>query len=571
MKRIRICFGIIFLFIIQWNIIYSQGPELEWVKQFTGYTGVSAVNIDISGNIIITGGFKDTADFDPGEGVFELYSPVLTVYIAKLDASGKFIWAEKLDNFDVLTGTGIVSDHSGNIFLTGQFSATQDFDPGIGTAFMTSFGSRDAFILKLKASGEFAWVKQMGGDMNDFPEGIALDDDDNILTTGYFLDTADFDPGAGTYELVSGGNADSYILKLDASGNFVWAKQFTSGNSLISRALTSDSQNNVLTTGSFSYPGDFDPGTAVFRMDPSYLMKNDGFISKLNSDGGFSWAEQIGQYGNTEGEKISVDDSGNIYILGHFNNTADFDPGSGIYILGTMPLNEDGFVLKLDGSGKFVWAIALTLGELNSITIGPIAVDTRGNVYIAGDFSGSVDIDPGFGVQTLSTNGSGDAFFSLMDPDGRLLWGAQIGGPGDDGAASLLFDGQDHLIMAGYFSDSADFDPGPGTTVAHVKGGRVNAFIASWNVSHANDINAAKIPKIRLYPNPTGSDLTVDLGAATSRAKIEVFDMMGRMVMEESPSLVQNFTFSLPEAKGIYLVSVQLEDGERIMTKVVKY
>src|SRR4029078_109702 len=139
------------------------------------------------------------------------------------------IWAKEFENVNFL---GIEVDANGNLYSTGGFYSITDFDPGPGTFNLTAFGYngtstgiQDVFVLKLDAAGNFQWVKQMGGTQMDQAWGISLDPSGNILTTGHFEGTVDFDPGSGTYNLVSVGSLDAFISKLDPNGNFIWAKQ----------------------------------------------------------------------------------------------------------------------------------------------------------------------------------------------------------------------------------------------------------------------------------------------------------------------------------------------------------
>jgi hypothetical protein len=118
----------------------------------------------------------------------------------------------------------IAVDAAGNVYTTGYFEGTADFDPSAGVFNLTSAGSVDIFVSKLDASGNFVWAKAMGGTSIDQATSIAVDASNNVYTTGYFYNTADFDPSAGVANLTSAGSGDIFVSKLDASGNFVWAK-----------------------------------------------------------------------------------------------------------------------------------------------------------------------------------------------------------------------------------------------------------------------------------------------------------------------------------------------------------
>ncbi|MCH7908562.1 MAG: hypothetical protein IIB38_02975, partial [Candidatus Hydrogenedentes bacterium] len=120
-------------------------------------------------------------------------------------------------------GIAIAVDASGNVYTTGSFEGTVDFDPGASVFDLTSMGGLDVFISKLDASGNFLWAKAMGGTGTDKALGIAVDDSGKVYTTGSFEGTVDFDPGASVFDLTSTGGLDLFVSKLDASGNFLWA------------------------------------------------------------------------------------------------------------------------------------------------------------------------------------------------------------------------------------------------------------------------------------------------------------------------------------------------------------
>ncbi|MBK7936520.1 MAG: SBBP repeat-containing protein [Lewinellaceae bacterium] len=156
---------------------------------------------------------------------------------------------------------GIAVDGSGNVFFTGHFYGTADFDPGAGTANLSSAGFSDIFLAKFDAAGNYTWAKRVGGPDFEGSNDIAVDGSGNVHITGYFQgNNVDFDPAAGVANLSSTGYSDIFIAKYDASGNYIWAKQaggtgFESGN-----GIALDGSGNVHITGNFPGVVDFDPG-----------------------------------------------------------------------------------------------------------------------------------------------------------------------------------------------------------------------------------------------------------------------------------------------------------------------
>src|SRR5678816_164169 len=135
--------------------------------------------------------------------------------------SANFKWAKQMGGRGAdAAGASIAVDADGNVYTTGGFSGTADFDPGPGTYNLTSAGTYDMFISKLDSSGKFIWAKQMGGNSSSaWGPSITLDAAGNIYSTGTFEGTVDFDPGPGVFTLSA--IKASFVLKLDADGNFI--------------------------------------------------------------------------------------------------------------------------------------------------------------------------------------------------------------------------------------------------------------------------------------------------------------------------------------------------------------
>ncbi len=376
-------------------------------------------------------------------------------------ADGDFVWAKVPTNTvsgSSTDGYGITLDTSGNVYTTGFFGGTVDFDPGPGTFELTSAGGSDIFVCKLDTNGNFIWAKSMGGIFLDNGINIAVDTSGNVYTTGNFEDTADFDPGPGTYNLTSVGGKDIFISKLDTNGNFAWAKAFGSTSDDYGVGNFVDTSGNVYTTGRFDGTIDFNPGPGISNLISSGLA--DIFISKLDTSGNFVWAKALGGTLGDYGHDIFVDTSGNVYTTGNFTGTADFDPGPGTYNLASWG-NYDIFISKLDSSGNFIWAKAMpgTARGTGTSTV----VNTPGNVYTSGYFEGTVDFDPGPATYNLTSTGSFDIFISKLDNSGNFVWAKALGGTLGGFGKDISVDSSGNVYTSGDFAGTVDFDPGPGT------------------------------------------------------------------------------------------------------------
>jgi hypothetical protein len=445
----------------------------------TDWDYLNGMAVDNSGNVILTGAFQGTADFDPSSGTESISSAGSNdVFVVKLDSSGQLVWAKSVGGTGNDQGNAVAVDSSGNVYVAGSFSGTADFDPGSGTANLSAVGFEDGFVLKLDADGTYQWGKRIGGSSADYARGVAADSSGNVFTTGYFQGTVDFDPGAASANLASAGGNDAFLQKLDSDGNYAWAIRLGSTSNDYGYSLVTDSSNNVMVHGQFEGTVDFDPGAGTDSRTTSGSVS--AYILKLDTSGALVWVSDFDGtgvvYSSERGGSIAVDGSNNVYTTGSFNGTADFDSGAGTSNLTSFG-NLDVYVTKLNSSGAIQWAKALGGAQADSGYA--IAVDGSGNVYTTGDFGGTADFDPGSGTENISSAGGSsdyDVFVSKLNSSGEFVWAKSYVGTdagctpfdfmcfdNNEAASGIGTDSSGNVYTAGYFEYPVDFDPGAGT------------------------------------------------------------------------------------------------------------
>lgn len=442
------------------------GPDVNFIPSDRG----NAIKTDASGNVYTTGNFVGSVDFDPGAGIYTLTAmngntASTDMFIQKLDGNGNFLWAKQLVGDSSSAGYGIALDAFNNIYVTGYIRGTKDFDPGPGVYNLSSKGNADIFILKLDANGNFIWARAMGGVSSEGGFGIAVDGAGNTFVTGRFLETVDFDPGIGVYNLTSAGNFDIFVFKLDNSGNFVWAKQLGGNGFDYGNAIASDLSGNIYLTGAFTGTTDFDPGPGVFNIT---ALSRDIFVWKLTNSGNLVWAKQMTCNLDALGYGLAVDNAGNVFYTGHFWGTVDFNPGTGVHNLTTVASSWDIYIAKLNSSGDFAWV--KQFGDIYDEEGLSIAVDAADNVYTTGYFQGNIDFDPGPGTNNL-TSADNDVFIQKMDNSGNFVWAFSMGGPSNEVGYAITISNAGDIFTTGSFRNTADFDPGPGVSNLVSKGG----------------------------------------------------------------------------------------------------
>lgn len=440
--------------------VFGQDTYLKWAKQFAGNSPLTygrgwGIATDADGNVYSAGVFTGTVDFDPGPAVFNL-TPISTdVYISKLDSAGKFVWAGQITgSFGSLTRS-LSLDKDRNVYVTGTFQATVDFDPGPAVFTLTSNGTSDLFVLKLSENGDFIWARNLGNaSAAAFSYSTTTDSFGNIYFTGSYSGTIDFDPGPGTFTLnaTPGFFSDIFICKLDPSGNFVWAGSIGAAGQDVALGIHVDKTNNIYVTGFFGSTVDFDPGPGVFNLASN--GQEDMFMLKLNAAGNFTWARSIGGTSVDYMHKAVTDDAGNIYATGFFRGTVDFDPGPAVFNLSAA--GDAVFVLKMDAAGNFTWAKNMGGPGLNNSGMA-IDLDKLGNVYTTGFFIGPADFDPGPGTYILNSGGL-DIFISKLTNNGDFSWAKSAGAAKQDQGLAITIDRSMNIYTTGLFGATVDFD-----------------------------------------------------------------------------------------------------------------
>ena len=339
-----------------------------------GY-GVSAL---ADGSAIVTGQFSGDVTF----GSTTLSAAGNDVFVAKINASGSFVWATKAGGTSTDKAWYVRTLADGSAILTGYFRGTATFG---STTLTSTGGSEDIFVAKVDASGSFVWATQAGGTTStDEGVGVSTLADGSTIVTGVFEGPATF----GSTTLAGTGAADIFVAKINPSGSFSWVTQAGGTDEDEAFRTSTLADGSAIVEGYFTDVASFGPFTLTSAGEEDY------FVAKVDSSGTFLWATRAGGTGDdgTESWGVSALVDGSAIVSGSFENTADF--GSTTL---TSAGDWDVFVAKVDSSGSFLWA---TQGGGSGADLGwDVGTLADGSAIVAGPFDGTA----AFGSTTLTS------------------------------------------------------------------------------------------------------------------------------------------------------------------------
>lgn len=349
---------------------YDNQGWLLWVKQFgSSYTdGISKVKVDYVGNIIITGYFGGTVNFG---GISKTAIGDTDAFIAKYSSSGNLVWVKTISGVDLKSINGLTTDNNGNIYITGDFLNTVNFD----SITKTSLGGYDVFFAKYDENSNIQWVKTITGTNSESSKDIEIDNSGNLYLIGNFAGTTLFDNVSRT----TVGLNDIFLTKYDSNGNILWVKTFGSIRNESGQLVSIDSWGNVYISGYFSGSLSFD------GVSKTSSGQDDIFFAKYNSNGNLIRVISFGGTENDYANDLVQDTGNNIYLTGSFQATSIFGN-----ISKTASGLNDIFILKLDELGNLNWV--QTYGGVSNDSGHYLTIDNLGNLFNSGRFAGVVSI-----------------------------------------------------------------------------------------------------------------------------------------------------------------------------------
>ena len=505
---------LIFVFFLISSIMLAQEGIFNQAMNYGGSSSDYGYDIAVTndGYTYVTGKFKST-DWDLGNGVTLASTGNYDMYVAKFNPQGEVVWAKQAGSSSVDEGRGIAVDASGNIIVTGIFTKTIHF----GSDSLVNHGNYDIFIAKYDTDGNLLWLKQAYTSNQDKAVDIAIDGENNYVITGYFGDDAVDTLVYESTNIISNGERDIFVLKLNSDGILQWGISGGGAMNDEATALEIDASNNIYVTGYYK------DTTAVFGTTTlSYQDGYEAFITKIDPNGNYLWAKNA--YGPGYDRAYALDlistgeapnDTTIVVVTGAMEDT--------VYVGDEATLMEsngkkDIFVWAYTGDGIYLAGQVIGGAEDDygkSVSVIPESDD----LYIGG-YSQSNFV---MGDDTLNNYGKKDALLIKMQKD-SLIWIKNFGGSLHDYLNASAVDANGSVFFTGNFqSATATFDPFNLTSkgsydvwIASTKNAPpvkpelfINEFLASNDANYYDSTTADYPDWIEIY---NAGDQPVDIG-----------------------------------------------------------
>ena len=517
------------IFIVIGYLGYCQNTSFEWSGQSSIISSGRSCAVDNLGNIFLTGLIEDNST----EG---------GIYFAKFDSLGNNIWEKEIFSGSSNDGGySIKCDSENNVYITGSFRDTIDFQNNI----LIAYGICDIFILKFNSDGELIWAKHEGGNSWDWGYSLCLDNEDNLYVTGYFHGEANFSGLTINAEYLNA----IFVAKYTSDGQLIWIKHYGGEESFFANSgnsITADTNCNIYISGRFGGNINFD--NFNFISDGS----RDVFLMKMDSTGNIIWARAFGSQSDWDNTfSVTLDLLGNVYVTADFSQTITIDSL-------TITTSEDHptLIAKFNNNGTISWMnFVVNTGWSSSNNFNKeVVANNPNNVYLYGTYKKS--------------DNDYDIFLTKFNETGNLLWYDTYTGSYSSFGNFIARGESSKLFLIGDFIDSLFISNGTlysdfnSCYVVKIDDLTYNPIFTNINnPSIDNDID-----KIKIYPIPAHNYIEIDYYDLCNYT-IELFDLKGNIFItlknNINPIRLNISSFN----SGIYYI--RFTSNDIIMTKKI--
>ena len=501
-------FGVVF-FLGIFNQLFAQDFNFNYAKSFGGIypENVSDMSIDSAGNIVLTGSFYESVDFDPSaQADLRTAQGGTDIFIAKFNSSGEFLWVQTIGGWSYETAYGVDFDSNGNIIFAGVFqtSSPLDVDPSENSYYITNnnvpngtlIPSQQGFIVKLNSEGVFQWVHYAPLLNGTTFQHLEINSFDEVVFTGTAV------VSYGGYYNNWGLISQAYVCKLSPDGQIIWTKNIGSGGFGISQ-LDIDNLDEII-IGGWYYTNSLS-NVYVSANGTFSVIGNGQFIVKINSVGDFTLGISLPNT-STSNLTLSAGTNGSFFLSSTSNNSLDIAPSTNeSFIVGNII--PQCYIAKYSSDGNFIWGKTFDNPETN-LTFYDISESSNGDLFLCGYFNGQVDFNPSPSETSLSNVSTPNtAFLCLLklssngDYIAKRIIGANLSIT-IPSVATVTNNGD--YYIAGRFTNTTEFNPNQEFTpdtgqITNVgNNGMDDVFLTKFSTCTPSDASAIISPESQI-------------------------------------------------------------------------
>ena len=555
-------------------ICYSQ--SLQFVNTFNGkrYEFPGDMVISKKGNIFVSGFYNSDTLSIGNCTLYNLSNKKNNTFLAKMDTLGNCFWIKTIA-VDSLNNSpaNLAVDSLDNIYITNQFHGQIDVDPSANSYYLNTLPScTNIFVAKYDNNGSFKWAFPILDSFTYTRDAyIEIDKEQNLLLSGSYYKTTDFDPSANTYTLcpIKKTSPAGFLAKYDTNGTLIWVNSLAGKNGGGAEILDIevDNCNNILITGNCGDTIDFNPGIGVYNLNSPF--GSDYFLAKYSPNNNLLWAFVISGNYNEWGTNIRIGSNNNIYVAGTFRTAnIDFDPSpTNTTILSTHG-QSDIFLAKYDSLGNMIFT--KSIGGLDNEYIYDLDIDLHENLYwVINYWSNGWDCDFSTNSQVISQQGGGDDLILQTDSAGSLNNFFRIGTIYTDSYCRRINQINNSFFVLGWYNGlPVDFDPTTNYSCP-LYYGQSDITLAKYGLNTVvvtNQHDFTELKNIEIYPNPANH--FINIKGIDEHYTIRIYDILGKILIEKAVDT--NTIIDLEKlSQGLYSLVILKDNLIKTTTKVI--
>ncbi len=494
-----------------WNVIEMIGSD-EGINE-----SLDAIHFTIDENLVIAGQFQSNLEIQ-GQSVIAQGEEDVYCGIYTQEGVLSHLFAIGGENEEWITD--MLLDGKNDITFYGGYIGETKMG---GINLQSHFSNQGLFLSQFDSDGQVKWAKSIDGRLLNISGEVIHDNNNNIIVTGYFLDSLKIE---NTFLEAGSDEGDLFVAKFDSEGNLIWAERAGLSGIIRSTTIQATSDNEIILAGHFK-------GAIQFNNDflETQTATHDAFLAKISSSGHFLWGKQIGGVLEKEVQGLELLPNGNILLLGNYNGVMTDGNGWEIQSDG---LDQDVFLLQLNPSGEIIFGKSYG-GQGDDF---PLDIHFNHDlIYVTGYFNGTTN----WGEITITASDLFDPFLVILDGMGNTLNLQSISGNGIGISRNILSNSNGEFFLGGEFFGSLNLN---GTTYNSKS---YDAFwIKSTDLVHTKPIVQEKEWKV--YPNPGNEFLVIH---SEENISFYLSDILGQKIIPLKAGVNEIGHLD----KGIYFIS----------------